>query len=228
MKIFVSYRRSDSRNAAARLVDRLVPVEGIEKVFFDIESIKAGENFADRIVEALQKSEVCLVLIGEDWVAKDDNNKSRLEKADDFVRMEVLAALQSSVSVIPVLLDNTLMPNPKALPKELRALTSLNAAYLRHETFKQDVNALTDMLLGQEQLMPQRKANRLRKVVESICGFAVAAIVLVMLAMVHRATVGGALEQSIGPLLTKLVVVVSLAMGALFPFFRRKKLAKRS
>jgi hypothetical protein len=42
MKVFVSYRRSDTQDLAGRLVDRLRAVPEISFVFFDVQTIAAG------------------------------------------------------------------------------------------------------------------------------------------------------------------------------------------
>ena len=55
MKIFVSYRRSDSRHVAARVSDHLKDFPGVGAVFIDVDGISPGANFKKRIDEALEE-----------------------------------------------------------------------------------------------------------------------------------------------------------------------------
>ena len=50
-RVFISYRRSDSRWAAGRLYDRLAEVLGRSNVFFDVSNIEPGEDYQEKIIE---------------------------------------------------------------------------------------------------------------------------------------------------------------------------------
>lgn len=223
MNVFVSYRRSDSRNAAARLVDCLDKARGIDKVFFDIESIQAGENFKDRITTALGKSDVCLVLIGDDWLVEGEDQRPRLQNKGDFVRMEVLAAIEAQIKVIPVLLDNAPMPEAQQLPNELASIVTLNAAYLRHETFKQDVKSLAKQLRGEREGSQSQSTMIIRHAIRAIFGFVSAAVLLLVIGIAHKAIVGGAISLTLGEGLTKFAVVATLCAGTILPLLRNRR-----
>jgi hypothetical protein len=51
IKVFVSYRRDDSRHQAGRLFDHLVEQFGKEYVFKDVDSIPLGSDFRDILTE---------------------------------------------------------------------------------------------------------------------------------------------------------------------------------
>jgi hypothetical protein len=56
---------------------------------------------------------VLLALIGLKWLdARDENGTHRrLDDPDDFVRIEIVTALQRNIPVIPILLDGAKIPN---------------------------------------------------------------------------------------------------------------------
>src|SRR5262245_20465393 len=142
-KVFISYRRKDSAGYAGRLMDRLKTKLGRDFVFLDVETIPLGSNFEKVLHEEIGKCRVLLALIGPTWCdARDENGKRRLDDPKDFVRMEISAALQRDIPMIPILLDNATMPKADQLPNELRGLTSRNGLDVRHASFNEDIDRL--------------------------------------------------------------------------------------
>lgn len=129
--IFISYRREDNSDAAGRINDRLTQHFGEGSVYFDIESIPLGANFPAHIDEHMAKTDVVLVVMGENWLCQDEEGKLRLENPDDFVRIEVEAALARNIPVIPVLVGKGQLPGRDELPVSLQELSSRNAAEVR-------------------------------------------------------------------------------------------------
>ncbi len=135
--LFLSYRRNDSLPVAGRLRDRLVEAFGEEEVFFDIDSIPLGENFVDAVRQTLTEVDTVIALIGPNW------QPSRLSRENDYVRIELETALQLNLRVIPVCLDDTLMPTASELPASLEGLALRNAATLRQDPdFHTDTNRI--------------------------------------------------------------------------------------
>src|SRR5215469_8597618 len=93
--IFISYRRDDDPGFALALYQRLKQDFPGERLFMDVEGhIKAGDNFVDVLNEQVAQCDVLLAIIGERWIgAKDEAGSRRLEKDDDFVRIEIASAL---------------------------------------------------------------------------------------------------------------------------------------
>ena len=143
VQIFISYRRDDTAGYARAVYDELAREFGADRVFIDVDDIAAGQSFADVIRGAVNSSSVVLVLIGKRWRGDRDGATPRLDDADDFVRIEVAAALSSGAPVIPVLLDGALMPGEAQLPNALRALASRNAFEVRATAFAADMARLT-------------------------------------------------------------------------------------
>ncbi|MBT0963808.1 SUMF1/EgtB/PvdO family nonheme iron enzyme [Denitromonas iodatirespirans] len=141
--IFISYRRDDSAGHAGRLYDRLEREFPDIRVFMDVEKIAAGEDFTHVIDQTLRQCEGCLVVIGKRWLTTADNyGRRRLDKPDDWVRLEIGAALTRGVRVIPLLVDEASLPPPEALPPELARLSALQAHPVHHLSFHQDVGTM--------------------------------------------------------------------------------------
>ena len=103
--IFISYRREDSGPYAGRLRDALSHHFGAEQVFRDIDRINPGERFPRVIEQEVGSCQALLALIGSTWLSiKDDAGQRRLDNPEDYVRLEIAAALgRADVLVIPVL-----------------------------------------------------------------------------------------------------------------------------
>src|SRR5260370_30628488 len=108
--IFISCRRDEAFHQAGRLADRLKHEFGKRNVFIDLDSISAGEDFSQRIDQALTASDIALVLIGPGWVSTTVSRRRRLDDTKDFVRREVAAALaRPDGLVVPLLLADAVM-----------------------------------------------------------------------------------------------------------------------
>jgi len=142
-KIFISYRREDSRDFAGRLADSLAHYFGDDRIFQDIDDIGAGVNFADVLNRTLDSSDAVIVLIGEQWqTSVDAEGHLRLGREEDWVTKEVAAALEKNIPIFPVLLDNTPMPRDDELPELLRPLTRFNAMSVSADRWQPDVARL--------------------------------------------------------------------------------------
>ena len=65
---FISYRREDSVGHAGRFLDHLVGRVGRDRVFRDIDNIRAGEDFGEAVGRKINSCDVVLVLIGPRWL----------------------------------------------------------------------------------------------------------------------------------------------------------------
>jgi hypothetical protein len=142
-RIFISYRREDSRGYAGRLQGDLSRRYTNEAVFRDIE-IPPGVDFAEHINGLIDKCNVVLVLIGNSWInARDGEGNRRLDKDTDWVRLEIERALaRSDVEVIPVLVDGAKLPPREELPPSLASLRRLNAFEVSDRRWDYDVSEL--------------------------------------------------------------------------------------
>jgi hypothetical protein len=146
-RIFLSYRRSDSKWVAGRLYDRLAEVIGRDNIFFDVSNIEPGEDFVQRISEIVGSCDVLLVVIGPNWLSvQDGSGRRRLDNSRDLVRTEIGAALQRNIRVIPILVDGAVMPEEEQLPKELAPLARRNAHDVSFAHFHTDLDSFIRVL----------------------------------------------------------------------------------
>lgn len=143
-KIFISYRRDDSADAAGRIYDRLLGQFNKEEVFKDVDSIPKGQDFREVLGNAVRQCKIVLVVIGRAWLsAKDETGQRRLDRSDDFVRIEVESALTHARYVIPVLVQHARMPAPSELPPCLEQLAFRNGSMVRPDPdFHRDMDCL--------------------------------------------------------------------------------------
>ena len=105
---------------------------------------------------AIGSSGVMLAVIGKNWLtATDAAGRERLQDPNDYVRMEIAAALQRNMRVIPVLVQGASMPGTDELPEDLAPLTRRNAFELHDSSWGDDIRRLISAL---ERVLEHRKA----------------------------------------------------------------------
>jgi Bacterial HORMA domain 2/TIR domain len=129
-RIFISYRRADAGWPARWLADRLAGRFGAGVVFQDVDSIRPGDDFAAAIEAAVGACAVLLAVIGPHWLAAEGDTGRRLDDPQDWVRLEIEAAVRRAVRVIPVLVDGARMPSASELPPSLQGLARRQAVAL--------------------------------------------------------------------------------------------------
>lgn len=145
--IFINYRRSDSEGEAGRLFDELTLQLGPKAVFMDVAAIEPGRDFRKAIDQSVDSCSVLLAMIGQDWLnARNREDQRRLDDPNDFVRMELAAALRRDIPVVPVLVRSARMPRAEELPDDLQELAFRNAVELTHARWKSDVQVLLQAL----------------------------------------------------------------------------------
>ncbi|MFZ0426234.1 MAG: toll/interleukin-1 receptor domain-containing protein [Xanthobacteraceae bacterium] len=146
-KIFINYRRGDDSGYAGRLYDRLQDKFEPQQIFMDVDSIAPGLDFVRELNDRVAECDVLLAVIGKDWIdARNAAGGRRLDDPDDFVRIEIAAALSRDKRVIPVLVGGAQMPRPEELPEPLRPLARRNAVRLTYERFRADTQGLVKAL----------------------------------------------------------------------------------
>src|SRR5947207_6979595 len=128
--IAISYRRQDSSPIAGRLYDRLQAEFGKGSVFMDFDSIPYGVDFREHIKQTLKRAKVVVAIIGPEWTGGKELSNRRIDDPTDFVRLEVASALETGIPIIPVLINNTPMPDAQSLPPELEGLAFRNGLAL--------------------------------------------------------------------------------------------------
>jgi len=141
-KVFISYRRSDSQAQTGRLYDRLN--RAFPGMFFrDVSEIGVGVDFVAHVERAVGASVALIAVIGPAWAtAADEHGRRRLDIPEDFVRVEIRAALTRKIRIIPVLVGDAEMVASEQLPDDLKALTRWNAIRIVEEYYDQGIEKL--------------------------------------------------------------------------------------
>lgn len=145
--VFISYRREDAAASAGRLFDHLSGRFGRAAVFMDVDAMEPGVDFVEVLGDKVASCDALIAVIGPGWLeARGEDGGRRLDNEDDFVRIEIAAALSRNVRVIPLLVDGARMPKADDLPEDLKPLARRNAAELSHARFSDDVDRLAGVL----------------------------------------------------------------------------------
>src|SRR6266404_2929801 len=145
--IFINYRRDDSTATAGRVHDRLGQSFGRKTLFMDVDHIPPGVDFVTHLNNQVAACDVFLAIIGPTWLnMTNEKGERRLDAADDFVAIEIAAALARNIRVIPVLVDGARMPKVGELPKSLKPLVRRQAFDLRHTHFGRDAEVLIEKI----------------------------------------------------------------------------------
>jgi hypothetical protein len=147
-KIFISYRVHDSEADTGRLVDALKQVFYEEQIFMDIEKLEPGVDFTQAIARSLESCDVLLAVIGPEWAgAANQNGITRINLPTDWVRIELEAALNRNIRLIPVLERDASLPEQHELPGSLHPLLNRQAHEISRTRWKYDTDLLISTLL---------------------------------------------------------------------------------
>lgn len=147
-KVFISYRRDDSKDVVGRIYDYLLDEFGEVNLFKDVDSIPLGDDFRKVIENSVQSCDVIIAVIGSKWLdITDASGNRRIDDPNDFVHIEIEAGLKRNIPVIPVLVTNASMPTQAQLPEALKKLSFQNGMQIRADPdFKNDVKRLIKSL----------------------------------------------------------------------------------
>jgi hypothetical protein len=120
----------------------------------------AGEHFPTVLKNKLAQCNVMIVVIGPSWLTlKDDQGKRRIDDPTDWVRMEIVGALNAKkLAVIPVLVGGAVLPKNSDLPEDLQPLLQQHVATLTTNGFKNEIIGLArdiGELVGESYRLPK-------------------------------------------------------------------------
>jgi TPR repeat protein len=142
--VFICYRREETAFAARAIHDRIVQRLERESVFLDVDNIDLGVDWFNVLTERVGACDALVAVIGRNWVSSaDKDGLRRIDDPDDFVRIEIEAALHRNVRVIPVLVDGAAMPKASELPESLKGLARRQGTEVSPARFEADVEKLT-------------------------------------------------------------------------------------
>ncbi len=148
---FISYRRADASGFAALVDERLRRRYGKQRVFRDVESIEAGEDWRERLDRALDEAAVVVAIVGTDWAGAGEPGRRRIDHADDMVRYELVQANARELEVLPLITEAKDLAPHRPLPADLAFLDDLQSTQLYIPELKAVMRRLvrkTDLALG--------------------------------------------------------------------------------
>lgn len=131
--VFINYRGEDSHSYGALLYTELARQFGEHHVFLDAESIPAGADFAEELLNQVRSARVLLAMIGPRWLTATDptTGRRRIDDPADWIRRELAEAFATGVRVIPVLTDEAEILREADLPADIAALSRCQYRRLR-------------------------------------------------------------------------------------------------
>src|SRR5262249_48579852 len=137
----------ESMGMAGRLHDRHAQSFGRKNLFMDVDHIPPGVDFVTHLNKQVAACKFFIAVIGPNCLnVRNEMGERRLDDPDDFVTIEIAAALARDIRVIPVLVDGARMPKVEELPKSLKPLVRRQAIELRHAHFGRDAEALIEKI----------------------------------------------------------------------------------
>lgn len=125
------------------LHDQLASYFGSDNVFIDVAGIEPGADFVNVLEQTLSTSDAVLAVIGPHWLtARTPDGSRRIDESDDYLRREILAAIDHGRRLIPVLVSQAAMPTPAELPASIAELSRRNAIALRDAHWHSDMDGL--------------------------------------------------------------------------------------
>jgi hypothetical protein len=146
-RIFVNFRVGDVAGTAALIDQKLCRVFGEDLVFRSSRSIPAGRRFPSALVEEAAACLAMVVVIGPNWLARDENGNRRIDARADWVRTEIEFALTEGKPVIPVLVDGR--PRLAAtdnLPASITDLVDLQFVRIDHRAVDYQLMQIVDQV----------------------------------------------------------------------------------
>ncbi|MGV9772654.1 toll/interleukin-1 receptor domain-containing protein [Streptosporangium sp. NPDC003464] len=141
--VFINYRTGDGEKTALLIEQELSKIiGGKEQIFRATRSIRPGQRFPEELLGNVRRATVLLAVIGPSWA-----QSLRLRDEDDWVRRELLAALDLGIPVVPVREGaGPRRLDPAELPQELKWLAEIQSERLDVEDLQADLTRLVTRL----------------------------------------------------------------------------------
>ncbi len=133
-QVFISYRRDGGDVLAGRIADRLTSMGYC--VFFDVETMRSG-MFNTQIYTAIDKCEDVILIL-------PPNALERCANSEDWVRKEIVYALNKKKNIIPVMMRGFEFPD--TIPVEIEAIRFMEGVAASSDYFDATVNRLVSLL----------------------------------------------------------------------------------
>lgn len=144
--LYACYRREDEPQAVGRVVGDIRSCFGDDSIFYDIDCIPFGQEWPKKLRLELDSCSVVLAFIGRNWHKSwCDEFGPRLWNPKDWVRIEICHAMDTNEKiVIPILIDNVVVPKKSALPNDcsLHKIPLQEYAVIRNNDYSNDMEKL--------------------------------------------------------------------------------------
>lgn len=141
LDVFVSYRRSNGSQLASLLKVHL-QLRGFS-VFIDVERLEAGK-FDNNLLQSIKQAKHFLLVLTPRALERCIED----HECKDWVHREIVAALNSSCNIIPII-DNFCWPEPEKLPEDMRNVCYFNGVRWIHDYQDACVDKLERFMRGE-------------------------------------------------------------------------------
>ncbi|HEY3606605.1 MAG TPA: toll/interleukin-1 receptor domain-containing protein [Pseudonocardiaceae bacterium] len=235
--IFINYRQrtnvgclTDHAQFVEALANRLGTHFGHDQVFVDTTGIKAGEPYPEKLEQKLNSLDVLIAVIHRNWL---QDLADRLSSADlDWVRHEIVTALDNGKLVIPVLLDEIKPLKRSQLPLDLERFAIRQAVQFEFGKWTEGMAKLIAELerhvapryqqpSTEQSASDPRRRRWLLPLLTILCPAAVVAPSLVALSAHFKPGEGAVVMATVARTLAWLLIVVVAASGIKYLLTRR-------
>ncbi len=156
--IFISYRRDGAFETASLIAEKLRNAG--YKVFLDVESLRSGK-FNEQLYAVIEQCTDFILILPKDGLERCANE-------GDWLRLEVLCAMQHNKNIIPVMLNGFTWP--QVMPEELKGLNEYQSiAAGGHEYFDASVDRLKRYLKSKPNSWSTKKLRWLAIIAIAVC-----------------------------------------------------------
>ena len=159
--IFISYRRKGGFDTAKLIYDRL-RMDGYS-VSFDIDTLENGD-FGNELEKRVKKCKDFLVILSPGVF--DCFSEAGYDPKDDWVRREIVYALQANKNIIPLLLDD--FAYPRRLPSDIKELNRKNGIEINPKLFETSYEKLKQSFLRSKPYWKIRYKKKIRSAIATL------------------------------------------------------------
>jgi pterin-4a-carbinolamine dehydratase len=155
---FISYRRQDTAPIALLLKNEIEKRLQFVRVFVDVEEIKPGDQFPDRLRGLIDEAHATVALIGKQWMPKRGTNPTD-RVGDDWVVHELEYSDNSPIAqaeddrfglsrrrIIPIFADCERRFDQFELPDSIAYLSNLHSEHIDYASWPSAIGPLLDRI----------------------------------------------------------------------------------
>ena len=144
----MNYRTGDEETCATMIERELSRRFGSAHIFLASKSIKPGADYPHELLAAVRASSVLLAVIGVGWLSfTDEHGHNALDREDDWIRKEILAAFEVDVPVVPILVGRAERLRRVDLPSRIARLADCQYLRLDIRYAERDLRLIGDRLI---------------------------------------------------------------------------------